>query len=57
MKLLTRFLNGALDAINKHKVKKAVDDPASTIAAGGELYESGQTFSDLSAKAKRYKAK
>jgi len=51
--LLTRFLNGALDAINKYKVKKAVDDPAYTISNGGELHKSGRTFADISQGAKR----
>jgi hypothetical protein len=54
--LLTRVLNGIFDAINKHNVEKAVDNPADTLANGGELYESDQTFAELSAKAKRYKA-
>ena len=57
VKLLTRLLNGLLNAISKNKVKKAVDDPADTLADGGELYESEQSFADLSKKAKRHKIK
>ena len=55
--LLTRILNGIFDAVNKNKVKKAVDNPADTIADGGELYESGQSVADISKKAKRHKTK
>lgn len=57
IELISRIGIGILNAWNKFKAKKAVDDPANNLANGGELFESDQTFTDLSAKIKRHKAK
>jgi len=49
-KTLIRLLEGVMNAINRKSKKDAADDPADTIANGGRVRESEQSFSDMASK-------
>ena len=44
---LSRLIDGALDAINKYKASKAIDNPAGTIAGDGGVLKSNKSFEDI----------
>lgn len=46
--LIVRVVNGVLYAINVKNKEDAIKDPANTLSDGGRVYESEQSFSDLS---------
>jgi hypothetical protein len=50
---LSRIIDGALNAYNRKKKRDAANDAANTIANGGSVRESEQSFSDLASKSKR----
>lgn len=47
---LERLVRGALDAINRVKRRRAVDNVADTISNGGVQHDSDKTFSELADK-------
>ena len=50
---LSRLIDGALNAYNRKKKSDAANDSANTIANGGSVRESEQSFTDLAGKSKR----
>lgn len=48
--VVTRILDGVMDAINISKKKKYADDAASTIANGDGVRKSESSFADLADK-------
>jgi hypothetical protein len=54
--LIVRLGNAIIKAINKRKIKEASDNPADTIANGGRVQHSKQSFADLAAKSQSDKA-
>ena len=50
MGFIGRLGNATMDIINRIKAKNAADNIADTIANGGIVRESEQSFSDLAAK-------
>lgn len=55
--LIARILNILINLRNKKELKNALDDPAKSIANGGRVHTSEQTFTDVSSESKRNKTK
>ena len=51
MKLIIRLLEAILYAINRINKKRAAGNPADTIANGGRVQHSDESFSDLADRA------
>lgn len=51
--LLARLLNGLLNAINRKRAKDAQDNVSDNLSNGGNVVQSGKSFSDLASKTKR----
>ena len=51
--VIVRVLKGVLNAINRKNKKDAANDPANTVANGGRVQQSNQSFSDLADKPER----
>ena len=47
---LGRLINGVLNAWNKYKLAKAMDNPANTISGDGRLLRSNKSFEDIISK-------
>lgn len=54
--LLVRVINAILDAINRKKKADAANNAADTIANGGRVRESEQSYSDLASKSRSDKS-
>lgn len=54
--LIVRVINAILDAINRKKKSDAANDAANTIANGGGVRKSKQSYSDLAEQPRRNKS-
>ena len=53
VELLTRLLNGLLNAINRKRAKDAQNNISDSLSNGGNVMQSDKTFAELSRKVDR----
>jgi hypothetical protein len=52
--LINKTFNIIVKIRNKHALKKALDNPADTIANGGSVHKSWRTFEEVAKESERY---